>query len=63
MTRAKRILLYFALALTAYAIAVWLGGIALGAMLFVAGGICFEGCAWMEARRSWRARRASSHRS
>jgi len=63
MTRAKRILLYCALALTAYAIAVWLGGVALGAMLFVAGGIFFEGCVWMEARRSSRARRTSSHRA
>jgi len=63
MTRAKRILIYVALALTSYANAAGLGGIALAAKVFVAGGIFFDGYIWMEARRSWRARRTRHHRA
>jgi len=63
MSAAKRVLLYLSLALLSYSVAAWLGGVALGAMLFVAGGLFFEGGIWMEARRSWRNRQDARHRA
>ena len=54
-TISKRILIYVGLALVFYGIAIGLG-VAPAAMLFVAGGVLFEGLLWMEARRAWRRR-------
>ncbi len=61
-TTSKRVLGYVGLALASYGIAIGLGGIGLAAMLFVAGGMFFEGFLWMEARRIWRRRRSSGDR-
>ena len=55
-TASKRVLGYVVLALVSYGIAAGLGGVGLGAMLFVVGGILFEGFLWMEIRRIWRRR-------
>jgi hypothetical protein len=59
-TTSKRVLAYVLLALLFYGIAVGLGGVGLGAMLFVAGGLLFEGFLWMEARRAWKRRQGDS---
>ncbi len=61
-TTSKRVLGYVVLALASYGIAIGLGGVSFAAMLFVAGGMFFEGFLWMEARRSIRRRRSSGER-
>ena len=61
-TTSKRVLGYFGLALACYGIAVKLGGIGVAAMLFVAGGLFFEGFLLMGARRSVRRRCDSGDR-
>jgi NhaP-type Na+/H+ or K+/H+ antiporter len=55
-TASKRVLGYVVLALASYAIAAALGGMGPAAMVFVTGGVLFEGFLWMEARRRWRRR-------
>lgn len=59
-TTSKRVVGYILLALVSYGIGAGLGGAGAAAMLFVAGGIIFEGFIWMEARRAWKRQRNSS---
>ena len=56
----KRVLGYILIALVSYGIAIALGGVGPAAMVFVAGGLVFEGFLWMEARRSWRRRHSDN---
>jgi len=55
-TTSKRVLGYVVLALISYGVAIGLGGAGSAAMVFVAGGLFFEGFLLMEARRALRRR-------
>ncbi len=58
-TTSEQVLGYIGLALACYGIAIKLGGVGVAALIFVAGGLFFEGCLLMEASRCFRRRRQS----